>query len=69
VTGDALMCVESGRTQPADERGWKAYLTVDDDEPAEAVVYCPECASLSSGYGVPSPPLRSACERLTSRRW
>jgi hypothetical protein len=43
------MCVESGRTQPADERGWKAYLTVDDDEPAEAVVCCPECAELEFG--------------------
>jgi DNA-directed RNA polymerase subunit RPC12/RpoP len=37
-------CVECGREQAADERGWKAYLTVDEDEPAEAVVYCPECA-------------------------
>jgi hypothetical protein len=43
------MCVESGRTQPADEGGWKAYLTVDDDEPAEAVVCCPECAELEFG--------------------
>lgn len=26
------------------ERGWRAYLTTDKDEPAEAVVYCLECA-------------------------
>jgi hypothetical protein len=44
-----LVCVESGRKQPADERGWKAYLTVDEDEPAEAVVYCPYCAAREFG--------------------
>jgi hypothetical protein len=27
---------------PADEERWRAYLT--DDEPAEIVFYCPECA-------------------------
>jgi hypothetical protein len=27
---------------PADEERWSAYLT--DDEPAEVVFYCPECA-------------------------
>jgi hypothetical protein len=26
------------------ERGWRAYLTDDEDDPAEAAVYCPECA-------------------------
>jgi len=26
-----------------DERGWTAHLTVDEDEPVEVVVYCPEC--------------------------
>jgi hypothetical protein len=24
------------------ERGWRAYLTDEEDEPAEALVYCPE---------------------------
>ena len=41
---------ESRRLRHADSadrlrrRGWVAYLTTDEDEPAEAVVYCPECA-------------------------
>jgi hypothetical protein len=35
--------VECNRGQADGERGWKAYLTVDEDEPAEAIVYCPEC--------------------------
>jgi hypothetical protein len=38
-----------GREQPPDERGWRAYLTTDEDEPAEAVVYCPECATREFG--------------------
>jgi DNA-directed RNA polymerase subunit RPC12/RpoP len=47
-----LRCVECGRKQAAEERGWRAFLTVDDaddDEPVEAVVYCPECASREFG--------------------
>jgi hypothetical protein len=47
VTGEAtepLRCVECGRVQAAPvARGWMAYLTTDEDEPPEAVVYCPEC--------------------------
>jgi hypothetical protein len=38
----ALVCVECGREQAVGERGWRAFLTVDEDEPAEAVVYCPD---------------------------
>jgi hypothetical protein len=38
------VCVECGREQPASGRGLRAYLTVDEDEPAEAVVYCPDRA-------------------------
>jgi hypothetical protein len=37
VSGDlaeCLKCVECGRHQLAGERGWKAYLTTDEDEPA-----------------------------------
>jgi hypothetical protein len=40
-----LRCVECGREQAVDERGWRAYLTTDEDEPAEAIVYCPDCAA------------------------
>jgi hypothetical protein len=31
---------------------WKAYLTVDEDEPAEAIVYCPECAEREFGVNL-----------------
>ena len=52
-----LTCVECGRVSFRDaERGWRAYLTVDDaddDEPVEAVVYCPECAGREFGQRVP----------------
>lgn len=51
VECDVVTCVECGREQRADERGWKAYLTVDEGEPAEAVVYCPECAAREFGDG------------------
>ena len=46
-----IVCVEFGREQAADERGWKAYLTTDEEEPAEAVVYCPECAEREFSSG------------------
>lgn len=42
---ERLRCVECAREQAAGERGWKAYLTTDEDEPAKAVVYCPEGAA------------------------
>jgi hypothetical protein len=45
---DRLTCVECGREQAA-ARGWRAYLTVDEAEPAEAVVYCPECSDREFG--------------------
>ena len=56
VTGQAtepLRCVECGRVQtdPA-ARGWRVHLTVDEDEPAEAIVYCPECAELEFGVNL-----------------
>lgn len=45
----AVTCVECGREQAVNERGWRAYLTVDEEEPAEAVVYCPKCAAREFG--------------------
>jgi hypothetical protein len=39
-----LDCVECGRVSQEDERGWRAYLTADEDEPAEGVVYCWRCS-------------------------
>jgi hypothetical protein len=36
-------CAEcDARWLPADDERWSAYLT--DDEPAEVVFYCPDCA-------------------------
>jgi hypothetical protein len=55
VNGDLaepLRCVECGRVQPEGARGWRAYLTTDEDEPAEAVVYCPECAERELGVNL-----------------
>jgi hypothetical protein len=47
--GRNLRCVECRCEQAAGELGWKAYLTTDEDEAAEAVVYCPECATREFG--------------------
>jgi hypothetical protein len=44
VPARSLVCVECGRVQATDERGWRAYLTTDEEEPAEALLYCPECS-------------------------
>jgi hypothetical protein len=73
VSGDAdptcshpLLCVECGREQRDGERGWRAVLTTDKDEPnyepAEAIIYCPDCAAREFG---PSggPVCRSAAKR------
>jgi hypothetical protein len=52
-----LRCVECGREQDDDGRGWRAYLTVDDaddEEPVETVVLCPDCAARE--FGVPPVP-------------
>jgi hypothetical protein len=44
-----LVCVECGRKQIADERGWRSYLTTDEEEPAEALIFCPDCAEREFG--------------------
>jgi hypothetical protein len=46
---ERLRCFECGRRQAESERGWRAYPTVDEDDPTEAVVYCPECAEREFG--------------------
>jgi hypothetical protein len=43
VHTNRLQCVECARVSRENERGWRAYLTTDEDEPAEAVTYCPDC--------------------------
>jgi hypothetical protein len=47
--GEAMACQECGRGQPAGERGWRSYLTTDEEEPAEALVYCPDCTAREFG--------------------
>jgi hypothetical protein len=37
-----LTCVECGRLWLLPFEMWRMYLT--DDRPADAVIYCPECA-------------------------
>jgi hypothetical protein len=52
LPAERLTCIKCGREQVADERGWRAYLTVDDaddEEPVEAVVLCPDCAAREFG--------------------
>jgi len=42
-----LRCEECGKEPRSEEkaRRWRAYLTViEEEEPEEAVVYCPDCA-------------------------
>jgi hypothetical protein len=41
-----VICVECGATAGDNAKGWKAYLTDDEEEPAEAAIYCPDCAEL-----------------------
>lgn len=56
------LCAECGRRPSADERGRKAYLTTDEQEPTEAVVYCPECAERVRRGRPISPALGSELE-------
>jgi len=47
-----LRCGECGKQARTEEEAsrWRAYLTVvDEDEPAEVVVYCPDCARREFG--------------------
>lgn len=44
LLGDRLECVECGKTSQRG-RGWRAYLTVDD----EVATYCPECSEEEFG--------------------
>ena len=42
TASQALTCVECGQRWLLAYEVWRMYLT--DDEPAEAVIYCPACA-------------------------
>jgi hypothetical protein len=43
VKTNRLQCVKCGRVSQENERGWRAHITVDEDEPVEALVHCPKC--------------------------
>ena len=47
--------------------GWRAYLTTDEDEPAEAIVYCPECAEREFGVNLLDDATRGPRKRLQPR--
>lgn len=49
VFTNRLQCEECGCLCRENERGWGAHLTTDEDEPAEVVVYCPECGEREFG--------------------
>jgi hypothetical protein len=49
--GSRLQCIKGGSVSREGERGWTAHLTVDGDEPAEVVFYCPECDEREFGDG------------------
>lgn len=49
VDTNRLQCVECGRVSREDERGWAAHLATDEDGPAEAVLYRPECEKREFG--------------------
>jgi hypothetical protein len=42
-----------GREQAAGGRGWKAYVTTDEDEPAETVAYCLDAVFARRGAARP----------------
>jgi len=45
-----LVCVECGAATDRSERGWRAWLTAEEnDEPAEVVVLCPGCSQREFG--------------------
>jgi hypothetical protein len=46
---DRLQCIDCRRVSRDGERGSSAYLTDDEDEPAEAIVYCRQCATHEFG--------------------
>jgi hypothetical protein len=50
-----LFCVECGRVDDDDGRGWKAYQGAEGDDEPELFVFSPECAEREFGYGEATP--------------
>lgn len=44
-----IVCVECASAAAEFERGWRGYLTDDENEPAEVAILCPECAEPEFG--------------------
>jgi hypothetical protein len=44
---NVLECIECRRQWQVPSERWRVYLT--DDDPAEAVAYCPDCAEREFG--------------------
>jgi hypothetical protein len=62
-----LTCAECGREQRPGERGWRAYLTTDEEEPAEALTYCPECAESEFSEDSQAAPVYLSCRVIWIR--
>lgn len=57
--GSIRQCAECGAVWlSAEARGWRAYLTADEDGPVEAILYCIRAPSASSGPSLAAPPRR-----------
>jgi len=46
-TTQAIACIECARQWQVSSERWRVYLT--DDDPPEAVAYCPACAAREFG--------------------
>jgi hypothetical protein len=44
-----IECIECAAVTSVCERGWRAYLTDEETEPAYAVVLCPACSEREFG--------------------
>ena len=44
-----IVCAECGRLSDELARDWRAYLTADDEDGEEVVVFCPSCAAREFG--------------------
>lgn len=48
-----ILCAECTVATFDFERGWRAYLTDDEYEPATVAILCPECSEREFGAGRP----------------
>jgi len=48
-----LQCVECGRLSRENERGWRAYLTAENDGSETVAIYCGQGAAIEFGNSFP----------------